>query len=142
MGYRVVQPTPLRAIAFSATVLGITMVESSGVRGRAAVVGAVLLCFGIAGLDALALGRVSLRQAAMFFATLGAGLGIWAGTVILVVRIIDLGTDAVAQNLFLAAVALLGASLVCLLMAERARSRPSVRATPRRAAAEVVRRAA
>ena len=63
----------------------------------------------------------------------------WAGIVIVVVRTIALGTDVVAQNLFLVGVALLGSSLVCVLIAERGRSRPAVRATPRRAAAEVVR---
>ena len=136
MGFRVVRPTLLRVTAYTSTVAGIAFILAAGVRGPLALIGAVLLSFGIAVLDALALERLSLRQVSMFLGILGLAIGAWAGAVIAAVRLLDVGSEAAARHVFGVALALAAASLVCLLVADRRRALPVPLEARRSAGAE------
>ena len=119
MGFRVVRATPLRITAITSTVIGVALVETAGVQGPLALIGVVILSFGIAVQDALSVDRLSFRQVAMFLGVLGLAIGAWAGAVITAVRLLDVGNETVARNLFGVALALAAVSLVCFFLADR-----------------------
>jgi hypothetical protein len=114
MATRVVAPSPLRTVGIAATLGGGFVLLFSGFTGRAAIVGAVVLCAGIALLDGADRGGLGIRQVGLFLVLLGSGLGAWSFAVTALLMVIGLPVDDPVRALFFASAAavLVGALMI------------------------------
>ncbi len=116
MSLQVVEPARLQPIALVAIVAGVVMGAVSRLQGPAAIGALVLFCFGLAVVDGLGKQRFSLRQAVVFLATIGGGLGAWGIAVVVLLGVVDLPTNPEVQAVLISAAACITAALVLLVV--------------------------
>jgi hypothetical protein len=124
MVLRIDEPTPLRTAGLGATAAGALTTILSGLQGPAALVGLVVLCLGIALLDAVDVGRVGRRQLAVFLLAIGAVLAAWALVVTLLLAM--LGLPLARVPLMLLAGGILAVGVGILLMRYLPRPAPAI----------------
>jgi hypothetical protein len=104
----------MRTVGASVTLAGALITFLSGFTGRAGIVGAVVLCAGIALLDGADRGGLGIRQVGLFLVLLGSGLGAWSFAVVALLMVIGLPVDDPVRALFVASTAavVLGALMI------------------------------
>ena len=116
MALQVVEPVRLQPIALVAIVAGVVMGVVSRLQGPVAVGALVLFCFGLAVVDGIGKQRFSLRQAVVFLATIGGGLGAWGIAVVVLLGVVDLPTNPDVQAVLISAGACIAGAIVLLVV--------------------------
>jgi len=126
MALRIAEPTPLRTAGLGATAGGALTTILSGFRGPAALVGLVILCLGIALVDAVDAGRVGRRQLAVFLLSLGGVVGAWGLVVTALLAMLGLPPDRAVLILLAGGVLAMGVAVFLIRYASEPRPEPAI----------------
>ncbi|MGH2546635.1 MAG: hypothetical protein ACRDHJ_07125 [Actinomycetota bacterium] len=126
MALRIAEPSPPRAAGLGATAVGALTTILSGFQGPPALVGLVVLCLGIALLDAVDAGGVGRRQLAVFLLSLGGVVGAWGLVVTALLAMLGLPPDRAVLILLVGGILAMGVAVFLIRYAPESRPAPAI----------------